>query len=72
VGLYKLNPVDPQRNRLVSTIAPMYQTWFQSVLSNVTCAATPGSWMHRAYPEVGLCRLNQVDPYPIAYNLSNP
>jgi hypothetical protein len=21
---------------------------------------------------VGLCRLNQVDPYPIAYNLSNP
>jgi hypothetical protein len=22
--------------------------------------------------EVGLCRLNQVDPYPIAYNLSNP
>jgi hypothetical protein len=21
---------------------------------------------------VGLCTLNQVDPYPIAYNLSNP
>jgi hypothetical protein len=21
---------------------------------------------------VGLCRLNQVDPYPIAYSLSNP
>jgi hypothetical protein len=23
-------------------------------------------------PAVGLCTLNQVDPYPIAYNLSNP
>ena len=22
--------------------------------------------------EMGLCRLNQVDPWPIAYNLSNP
>jgi hypothetical protein len=22
--------------------------------------------------EVGLCRLNQVDPYPITYSLSNP
>jgi hypothetical protein len=23
-------------------------------------------------PEVGLCTLNQVDPWPIAYSLSNP
>jgi hypothetical protein len=23
-------------------------------------------------PVVGLCRLNQVDPYPITYSLSNP
>jgi hypothetical protein len=22
--------------------------------------------------EVGLCRLNQVDPWPITYSLSNP
>jgi hypothetical protein len=26
---------------------------------------------HAMTIEVGLCRLNQVDPYPIAYNLSN-
>jgi hypothetical protein len=24
------------------------------------------------YSVVGLCRLNQVDPYPITYSLSNP
>jgi hypothetical protein len=24
------------------------------------------------YPGMGLCTLNQVDPYPITYNLSNP
>jgi hypothetical protein len=25
-----------------------------------------------APPKVGRCRLNQVDPYPITYSLSNP
>jgi hypothetical protein len=28
--------------------------------------------LSKAYVEVGLCRLNQVDPCPITYNLSNP
>jgi Zn-dependent alcohol dehydrogenase len=27
---------------------------------------------HEAGAVVGLCRLNQVDPYPITYSLSNP
>ena len=27
---------------------------------------------NRGVAEVGRCTLNQVDPYPITYNLSNP
>jgi hypothetical protein len=28
--------------------------------------------MYATFLEVGLCSLNQVDPYPITYSLSNP
>jgi hypothetical protein len=31
-----------------------------------------GSVEEEGYIAVGLCRLNQVDPYPITYSLSNP
>jgi hypothetical protein len=45
VGLYRLNPADPQlESRLVSTLeAYKVRTWFQSLLSNATCAAT--AWL---------------------------
>jgi hypothetical protein len=29
-------------------------------------------WCALWFTVVGLCRLNQVDPYPITYSLSNP
>jgi hypothetical protein len=49
---------------------------FQYLLSNSTCAAISQQSTTLAAAELtgtsaGLCRLNQVDPKPIAYNLSN-
>jgi hypothetical protein len=53
------------------------KTGFKTCLSNgSTCAATNGvrlaSGKVMKADVVGLCTLNQVDPCPITYNLSNP
>ena len=39
-----------------------------------TAPVLTGEWIkvEFVYNKVGLCRLNQVDPYPITYSLSNP
>jgi hypothetical protein len=61
-------PLILKRDILVSNFAfkrnfvPLYATAYKT---RGVAHRFLGNW-------VGLCTLNQVDPYPIAYNLSNP
>jgi hypothetical protein len=74
----------PGGQGLITSAATGHSGWISLVGAAADVAALPDvaatlrtyqdmvHSLNHLVAEVGRCRLNQVDPYPIAYNLSNP
>jgi hypothetical protein len=66
--------MQPAALHLGAAAPPPYATDATDVTRDAT-HVTRGNQHDHPWPSpgtVGLCRLNQVDPCPITYNLSNP